>query len=112
MVVLGAQAIIDPASILTFVRRVWSSSGGFFVAIAVRLALGVLLIVIAPDTHYPTTIRVFGVVTFAAGLLIPVIGRERLDRLVDWWVAQPPVLMRVWGAVACLLGAFLVHATV
>ena len=79
-------------------------------AIAFRFAFGALLIAAAPACRASTAVLVFGVFTLAAGVLGAFLGLERLRAFAGWWLARPPVVVRLWGLVALGIGGFLVYA--
>lgn len=86
----------------------------------VVLALGVLvavvgavgLVVAAPTSRTPTTLRVLGVVIIVGGLVTPLIGVERARMIVAWWATQGSAFLRVWAGVALVVGLFLIYAVV
>ena len=78
-------------------------------AVGVRLGLGVLLLVVAPDCRLPIVIQAVDGVSIVAASVLLVIGRSRLDTFIEWWLTRPE-LLRVFGATAAALGALLVYA--
>jgi hypothetical protein len=55
---------------------------------------------------------VLGAVTFAVGLLTPLIGVARFDSLLDWWAALGPVVTRVWSACAVAIGGAIAYGII
>ncbi len=51
-------------------------------------------------------------IAVAAGLITPVLGLARIGRLIDWWSAQPTIVLRAWAAFALAFGLFLAWAVV
>lgn len=82
-------------------------------AVGVRLVMGAVFILAAHDTRYPWAVRVFGIIALAAAAGLGVMGPQRLERMVQWWLGlleDRAVLLRAGMACAVLLGAFFVYA--
>ncbi len=109
---LGATGLVRPSTLLGMLDSVWRTRRGLYGVVAVRLCFGVILVVAAPECRYPTAVRVLGVISIVAAMLVPVLGLERVRALVDWWAARPPLLIRSWACAAIALGGFLIHAAV
>lgn len=107
---LGVFGLVRPAGLITFVERPWRTRAGLYLAVCLRLALGVLLIAAAASTRYPWMIGALGVLSVAAALLIPVLGYDRIHAFIDWWVDRSPAFIRAWAVAACAFGAFLTYA--
>jgi hypothetical protein len=75
-------------------------AAGLRVSAVVRVVLGVALFLAAPPSKAPDLIRLFGVISVAAGLMIPCLGLARNGMLVDWWSARPAFVFRAWAMVA------------
>lgn len=109
---LGATGLFSPSTLLGRVDSAWRTRRGLYAVIALRLVLGVILVVAAPECRYPVAIRVLGVISIVAAGSVPVIGLERVHAMVDWWAARPPLWIRAWACVAIAFGGFLIHAAV
>ena len=107
---LGVSGVVHPASLIRFVERMWQSPNGFRLAIALRLAFGVVLIVAAPDCQFPRAIRLLGILSLVAGAAGAALGRERLQSFIRWWVGLPSGWVRGWSLVAVAFGFFLAYA--
>ena len=107
---LGATGLIRPAALVGWVDSLWRNLRGLWAVVALRLGIGIVLVLAAAECRYPTAIRVLGVISIVSAGLVPVIGLERVRALVSWWTARPPLLIRAWAVVAFAFGAFLIHA--
>jgi hypothetical protein len=107
---LGVVGLVRPQSLLDLVESAWKSPAALHFAIGVRLALGIALIVAAPESRFPQTIRVLGIVALAAAAAGALLGRERLTAFVAWWTEQSPGFVRGWSIVALAFGGFLISA--
>ena len=106
---LGALGLISPMRLLDIVRH-FQSQTGLYAAGAFRVVLGVALFFAAPTSRAPKVIRALGIVILVAGLFTPLIGVERVHRLMDWWSTQGAVFMRVWATLALAFGLLLAYA--
>ena len=84
----------------------------FIAAIVLRLGGGVLLWLVADELRFPQVMRIIAVIAIAAAVGILVMGQERLDRLVDWWLGMSDSWLRVSTLFAAAFGAFLVYVAV
>lgn len=105
----GLVAIASPRTILRFAER-FQTQAGLYAAMAIRLGMGATLIVAAPDSRLPQALRVLGAIVFAAGVITPFLGVERVERIVAWWSARPALFQRAWAALPLAFGAFVVWA--
>ncbi len=106
----AATGVASPATLLRAVSSLWSDGRGMWIAVVMRLVLGALLIVAAPDCRFPETVRVLGIIAIAAAVVLPLIGTERMNTLVAWWTARPSSFIRAWSLLGVAFGAFLVYA--
>ncbi len=107
LVGLGGLGAVSPARLLDSVRRI-QTPAGLYLAAAVRIVLGVALILAAPDSRAPELARVFGIFVVLAGLVAPFFGLERFRGLLDWWADRGEGFVRAWGIVAGAIGVGLV----
>ena len=107
---LGILGLIRPASLIRFVSAAWQLPTGFYLAIILRLVLGVALIGAASGSRFPDTLGILGIISIVAALVASSVGFERLRAFVQWWIAQPSGFVRAWALVAAAFGVFLVYA--
>ena len=106
---MGALGMLAPEALLTVARSIVTPVGLWVVA-AVRVGLGVLLLMTASLSRVPAVLGVLGVVVLVSGLVTPFLGVERARAIVEWWGALGPAVTRVWAGIAVALGALLVYA--
>jgi len=109
--VLGAVGIVSPTKLLGIVRH-FESQAGIYVAAVLRVIMGAALLFSAPTSRFPGIVRILGIIILVAGLITPLIGRERFRRILQWWFARRPAFMRVWAACALGFGLFLAYAVI
>lgn len=105
----GILGIAAPDPFLTAVRSL-QTPPVIFLAAAIRLVFGVVLVRAAPSSRSPKVLRVFGYLMVIGGLLTPFVGGQAAHVILDWWSEGGPGLVRVWAAAALALGVFIVYA--
>jgi hypothetical protein len=109
IVAIAAIGMVLPEFLLEMARRV-SEPMGLAVLAAVRILLGVALLLEASASRAPLALRGIGVLVVAAGAAALFLETGGTHRLLAWWSSQPDVALRVWMLIPLSLGAFLVWA--
>ena len=107
---LSIFGFVNPKGLTAFAVSVEQSRGGFYLAIGVRVVLGIMLLATASASRFPQVLRVLGVIFLAVAAIWPLLGFKRLRRFVRWWSDRPPVFIRAWMMVSVGVGAFLIYA--
>jgi hypothetical protein len=107
----GAVGLVAPHALGAVVTALHGLLG-LALAAAIRLVLGAAMFVAAPASRAPLAFRALGVVTFAVGLLTPLIGVTRFDALLDWWTTLDPLLARTWSACALTIGTLIAYGII
>lgn len=107
---LGIAGLIRPGSLIGFVSAAWRLRAGLYLAIVLRLVLGVALIGAASSSRFPDALGILGVISIIGALVASSLGFERLRAFVQWWAARPSGFVRAWGLVAAGFGGFLVYS--
>ena len=108
IVAIGVVGILAPEGLLRIGQ--WSvTSTGLYVIAAFRVGIGLVLLGVASASRTPRTLRVFGVFVLVAGLATPLFGVARAGAVLNWWLAQDPLLLRLLAALLVAFGAFLLY---
>ncbi len=108
-IVVGIVGIISPSS-LTAIRRVYfATPGRIYAAGAVRLAMGLVVILAAPSSRAPRILRVLGVV-MCLQTLTPLFAPDRARAILEWEAIRDTALLRAGAAVSFAAGVFLAFA--
>jgi hypothetical protein len=103
--VVGTVGIVSPDS-LTAVRRLYfATPAGLYAAGAVRVAMGLVLILAAPGSRGPKTLRALGAVVCLQGLAATLLGPDRARATLEW-EAMHAALLRAGAVVALLTSGF------
>jgi hypothetical protein len=108
---VGIVGLIVP-SFLVWIAGHFVSSGAFYVVAVVRVAVGLLLFSVAPDTRAPRTIRVLGCLLVIAGIgaaVTALVAIGRASAIIDWWLRQGSGVVRLTGIPLIILGGFVAY---
>jgi hypothetical protein len=105
----SAISFAAPDLRLSLERSVMTPAGLYAIA-ALRIAIGLLLMLAAPASRAPGALRVLGLIVIIAGLTTPWFGVARAREVVNWLANAGPLLMRLDASVGMALGGFLVYA--
>jgi hypothetical protein len=109
---IGTVGLLLPSG-LVWIARYSVTSTAFYVIGAVRVALGLLLVRVAPASRAPKTLRVVGSFIVIAGIatvLMGLVAMERARALIEWWLQQGPGAVRLAGVLVLAIGGFLAYA--
>ena len=106
---IGAWAVIDPRALESF-ADLFLTPTGLWMAVALRLTVGLLMIMAAAGSRMPVTLRVLGALIFLSGLALPVVGLDRMLAVAAWGSSQSDLTLRLVGLVVAALGGFVAWA--
>ncbi len=112
IIAFGAVGILAPSG-LVWIAQHFVTSGAFYVAAAVRVAFGLVLISVASASRAPKALRVLGYVVFISGIataLMGLVGMGRARAIIEWWLHQGSGVVRLTGTLVLALGGFVAYA--
>jgi len=107
-IVVGLVGLVSPESLMTVGQYVVTPVGLYTVA-ALRVGIGLLLILVAPTSRAPRTLRVLGAIVLVAGLATPLVGVDRVRAILEW-EAIHIALVRASAVGALAAGGFIAFA--
>jgi hypothetical protein len=110
IMVAGLARILAPDSMLALERYVVTPAGLWVVA-ALRVGIGLVLMLVARNSRAPRTLRALGAAVIVAGLATPLFGVERSRAVFDW-VETRSALLRVEGVLMMAIGGLIAFAVV
>lgn len=108
-VVVGVAGLVSPASLTAVRRQYFATPAGLYTAAALRLAMGVVVILGAARSRAPTVLRLFGALMCLQGLSATILGPEHARTVLEW-ETMSPALLRAGAIVALGTGLFMVFA--
>ncbi len=106
-VLIGIAGLVSPDSLMNVRRMYVDSTIGLHVAGAVRLAMGVALILFAPASRAPNTLRVIGGAMCLQGIVPQFYTVDRARELLEWEAMLGATVLRIGAAIALGTGAFI-----
>ena len=110
--VFCAWGVFAPEKLMKLVAAVANHGWGIYSAVIVRLALGLALIVAAPDLRFPLVFQALGWIAIVAAVGLALMGRQGLRRLVAWFERFSPASIRLWLLLGMAFGGFLIYGVV
>jgi hypothetical protein len=109
-IVVGIVGLVSPDSVTTVRRLYFATPVRLYAAGALRVAMGLVLILCAPASRAPKTLRALGAVVCMQGLAATLLGPDRARAILEWETMQGTALLRVGAAVALASGCFIAFA--
>jgi uncharacterized membrane protein YfcA len=106
-----AISIYSPSRLIRAVRTHWDNKWGIYSAVVVRVVLGALLILAAPDTKFPVVFKALGIFFIVGAIAIAFAGRKPISALMAWVERLSPLLIRFYLLFGIAFGVFLIYGT-
>lgn len=103
---LSAYGALHPSNLTSFVRG-FMTGHGLWVAVVIRLIFALLLWFSAPLSHTPVTFQVLAIIALVAAIALPIIGAQRILKLVDWVASWRQLTIRLWSLLGVGFGGFI-----
>jgi len=107
---IGIGGLISPDSGTNIRRLYFATPGRLYTAAAVRLAMGLIVVLSARASRAPKTMRTLGALMCMQGFSAALLGPEHARTVLEWETTQGPVVLRVGAAVALAAGGFMALA--
>jgi hypothetical protein len=111
IVLLGVYGMAQPVPFLRFVGR-FRSPAWLNAAALIRVALGIVLLLAAPDCRFTLAVQILGVLVILAGVVLPMLKRSSVEGLMDWFIGLSLPTLRAWLVVAIFIGLFFFYVAV
>jgi hypothetical protein len=109
---IGVVGLISPETLMTLRQQYMVTLSAMSIVGALRIGLGLLLMLVARDSRLPRAIRALGVLVCAQGAIqliaAPLVGVERAQTILEW-EAMHSGLLRAGALIALAVGGFIVY---
>jgi amino acid permease len=106
----GLTILILPEKFKNIMNR-WTGQPRFLFAVIIRVVLGAILLSEAANLKFPLAMKIIGAISILAAVVLLLVGQERMDRFIDWWMKQSENVFRAASVFALAFGAFLIYVT-
>jgi len=105
----GLTILILPEKFKNLMNR-WTGQPRFLFAVIIRVLFGALLLSEAANLKFPLAMKIIGAISILAAVVLLLVGQERMDRFIDWWMRMADNVLRIWSVLAIAFGAFFIYA--
>jgi hypothetical protein len=109
IMVVGIVGVVAPDRLMAAGRYVITPVGLYAIA-ALRVGMGLVLMLVAPISRAPKTLRALGFVVLVAGFTTPLFGVDRARAIADWGATQGTALLRGAAGLMLAIGSFIAFA--
>jgi len=109
IVVVGIVYLLRP-DVMKWLIEFLKQGKRIYLAGLIRLALAVIFLLGARECKHFWVILAFGILFLIGGLLIFILGPEKLRRILDWYQKQSVLLLRVLAVIALAIGAIIIYS--
>ncbi len=102
--------IAQPAQLMGVVERIFQGSGGIQPAVVIRVIFGAALIYSAGTSRFPLVVYLIGGLLLISAAVLPFVGQERIDGLIERFKELPANTLRIWLTGGFAFAAFLIFA--
>jgi len=104
---IGIVYIIKPG-VMNRMIEFFKKGNRLYIAAPVRLTFAVVFLLGARECKYFWVIFAIGILFLITGVLVLVLGPKKLIPMLEWWLKQPTLLLRLMALIAVAFGVVIV----
>ncbi len=108
IILWGIWIVIKPGIVKAIITRLKGPL--VYLPAILRIALGVVFLISVRDCRIKWLIMAFGILFFAAGIVMFMIKPTKLRRFFQWWADRAPLTIRAIGIIAAAVGGVIAYA--
>ena len=109
IVLVGVVYLLRP-DVMKWLLEFFKHGKRIYLAGLLRLALAVIFLLGARECDITWVIVVFGILFLIGGVLIFILGPEKIRRILDWYQKQSVLFLRVLAVLALAIGAIIIYS--
>ena len=109
VLLLGIVYLLKP-DVVKWLMRFFRQGRRIYFAAVIRLALAVVFLLAASECDIRWVIVTFGIIFLISGVLIFVMGTERIRLLLDWYLKQSAFIFRIIALLVMAVGAIIIYS--
>ena len=106
----GLVILIIPEKFRNVMNR-WTGQPRFLFAVIARIIIGAILLLEASNLKFTLAMQIIGGISILAAVVLLLMGQERMDRIIDWFMRLSDEVFRIMSVFAFAFGAFLIYVT-
>ncbi len=106
----GLLILVSPQTFRNVMNR-FAGQQRFLFAVIARIIIGAILLLEAPNLKFTLAMQIIGGISILAAVVLLLIGQERMDRIIDWFMRLSDEVFRIMSVFAFAFGAFLIYVT-
>ncbi len=108
IILWGIWVVIKPGIVKAIFTRLKGPL--VYLPALIRVALGVVFLISVGDPRSEWVIMAFGIIFFAAGIVMFMIKPAKLRHFFQWWANRAPLTIRLLGIIAAAVGGVIAYA--
>ncbi len=109
IILIGIVYLLKP-DVMKWLMEFFKQGKRIYLAGLIRFALAVAFFSAYRDCDQRWIIFAFGILFLIGGLLIFILGPEKIKRILDWWQKQSVLLLRVMAVLTLAIGAVIIFS--
>jgi len=109
IVLIGIVFLLKPGVMKRLMEFIKKGKRVYFAAV-IRFALAIIFLLGASECYQKWIIAAFGILFLISGLLILILGPEKIRQILEWYDRQPVLIFRVIAAIVLACGAVIVYS--
>ena len=108
IILMAILYLIKPDALKWLINFIKKGKRIYFIAL-LRFALAVLFLLAARDCYIPAGIIAFGILFIISGSLILILGAEKIRTILEWYLKQSALFLRILALIALAIGALIIY---
>jgi len=109
IVLIGIVFLLKPGVMKRLMNFIKKGKRIYF-ATVIRFTLAIIFLLGAGECYQKWIIAAFGILFLISGLLILILGPEKIRQILEWYQKQPVLIFRVIAVIALACGAVIVYS--
>jgi len=88
----------------------WKQGKRLYLGALIRILFGVVFLLSASQARLSGVMVGLGIFSLLAGMLIFILGLNRLKAILDWWDKKPDLILRLVSLIILAFGALVIYS--
>ena len=110
VIIIAAIVYLLKPGVMKWLMEFFKQGKRIYFAGLIRLVLAVVFLLGARECDITWVIAAFGILFLISGLLIFILGLEKLKSIIDWYQKQSVLLLRVVAVIALAIGGVIIYS--